>query len=74
MKSIPPIALGAAGGYAWYRLVGCNGGCLLWSNPFVAASVGAFLGWTWTGGLKTGSAGGSELVDRQKAEAADRSV
>ena len=42
---ILPIALGAAGGYAYYRFVGCRtGACPLTSNPWVSTLYGALIG------------------------------
>jgi hypothetical protein len=40
-----PIALGAVGGYVYYRLVGCRtGACPLTSNPWISTLYGALLG------------------------------
>ncbi len=39
------VALGAAGGYAYYRLVGCSTGvCPITSNPYVSTVYGAVMG------------------------------
>lgn len=36
---------GAAAGYAYYRLVGCQSGvCPITSNPFISSLYGALLG------------------------------
>ena len=41
------MGVGAAGGYAYYRFVGCStGGCPITSNPWISTAYGAFLGWT----------------------------
>jgi hypothetical protein len=40
-----PIVLGAAGGYAYYRFVGCRtGACPLTGNPWVSTLYGALIG------------------------------
>jgi hypothetical protein len=36
--------LGAVGGYTYYSLVGCEGGCLIWSSPLISVGYGALLG------------------------------
>ncbi len=37
--------LGAAGGYLYYRLVGCaSGTCAITSNPYISTIYGAVLG------------------------------
>ncbi len=42
---ISPILLGAAGGYLWYRFVGCkSGACPITSNPWVSTIYGAVIG------------------------------
>jgi hypothetical protein len=39
------IALGAAGGYAYYRFIGCSSGvCPITSNPYVSTVYGAIIG------------------------------
>ncbi len=44
-KLVLGIGVGAAGGYAWYRLVGCStGACPITSNPVVSTLYGALLG------------------------------
>lgn len=38
-------ALGALGGYLFYRLIGCpTGGCPITSNPWLMVPLGAFFG------------------------------
>jgi hypothetical protein len=40
-----PIILGGAGGYAFYRIVGCRSGtCPITSNPWISTIYGAILG------------------------------
>ncbi|MDI9505730.1 MAG: hypothetical protein GX246_09490 [Clostridiales bacterium] len=39
------VLVGAAGGYAFYRFVGCaSGACIITSNPFVSTVYGGLLG------------------------------
>ena len=39
------VAVGAAGGFAFHRFVGCHSGaCPLWANPYAATVYGALLG------------------------------
>ncbi len=39
------VILGAAAGYAYYRLVGCaSGACPITSNPWISTAYGAGLG------------------------------
>jgi hypothetical protein len=43
--NIGPILLGAAGGYLWYRFVGCkSGACPITRNPWVSTIYGAAIG------------------------------
>jgi len=45
LKIIAGIVLGALGGFAYQRLVGCSsGGCPLTSNPKIATIYGATMG------------------------------
>lgn len=45
---LPPLiltVLGAAGGYLYYRLVGCaSGACPITSNPYLSAAYGGVIG------------------------------
>jgi len=39
------VLLGAAGGYAWYRFVGCKSGtCPITGNPIISTLYGALIG------------------------------
>lgn len=40
-----PVAVGAAGGYLYYRFVGCkSGACPLTANPWISTLYGALMG------------------------------
>ena len=40
-----PIVLGAIGGYAYYKFVGCKtGACLITGNPWISTLYGALMG------------------------------
>ncbi|MEK7263799.1 MAG: DUF6132 family protein [Bacteroidota bacterium] len=40
-----PIVIGAAGGYLYYKFIGCTtGSCPITSNPFSSMLYGAFIG------------------------------
>ena len=42
---LPAILLGAAGGFLYYRFVGCKtGGCPLTGNPWISMLYGAVIG------------------------------
>jgi len=44
-KTILPVILGAAAGYAYYHFIGCvSGACPITSNPWVSTAYGALLG------------------------------
>jgi hypothetical protein len=43
-KVFLPVILGAAGGYFYYALVGCNGSCLITSSPVRSTLYGFFFG------------------------------
>ncbi len=39
------VAIGAAGGFAFHRIVGCrSGACPIWANPYASTIYGALLG------------------------------
>jgi len=39
------LVLGAAGGWLYWRLIGCtSGSCPIWTNPWIATGYGALLG------------------------------
>ena len=39
------VALGALGGFAYYRFIGCaSGTCPITSNPFISTLYGALIG------------------------------
>jgi len=45
LRLIIGIVLGAAGGFAYYRFVGCSSGaCPITSNPYISTIYGAVLG------------------------------
>ena len=45
LKLVIAVVLGAAGGFAWYRIVGCStGACPITSNPWTSTAYGAVLG------------------------------
>lgn len=47
---LAPVAIGAVGGYLWYRLVGCRTGtCPITSNPWVSTIYGAVIGAMFVG-------------------------
>jgi hypothetical protein len=40
------VAVGGAGGFAYYYIIGCYGGaCPLTSNPWLSTAYGALIGW-----------------------------
>ena len=42
---ILPVLLGAAGGYAYYKFIGCKtGACPITSNPWISTLYGALIG------------------------------
>ena len=42
---VSPVIFGGAGGYAFYRFIGCkSGACPITSNPWLSILYGAFLG------------------------------
>ena len=49
MHTLIGIAVGALGGLAWYRLVGCySGACPITSSPYISALYGAVIGYLAT--------------------------
>lgn len=57
IKMILAGLLGAAAGYAWYRVVGCaTGSCPLTSNPYTSTLYGAAMGLMLTASSLTGGA------------------
>lgn len=43
-----PIAIGAAGGFAYYKFVGCKTGmCPITKNPWISTLYGALMGSLW---------------------------
>jgi hypothetical protein len=45
-----PIVLGAAGGFLYYRLIGCKTGfCPITRNPWISTLYGALLGLMFIG-------------------------
>jgi hypothetical protein len=41
-----PVMLGGAGGFLYYRFVGCKtGACPITSNPWISTLYGALIGW-----------------------------
>ena len=42
---VGPVLLGGAGGYLWYRFVGCKTGvCPITRNPWISTLYGAAIG------------------------------
>jgi uncharacterized protein YcfJ len=44
IATIIGVALGAVAGYLYYHFVGCNGSCLISSNPYRSILYGALMG------------------------------
>jgi hypothetical protein len=41
-----PVILGGAGGFLYYRFVGCKtGACPITGNPWISTLYGALIGW-----------------------------
>jgi hypothetical protein len=52
-RTVLSIVLGAAGGLAYQRFVGCRKGtCAITSNPYVSTIYGAFMGFLLSGGIR----------------------
>lgn len=50
LKLVFGLVIGAALGYAYYRLVGCSSGvCPITSNPFISTIYGAVIGVLFSG-------------------------
>lgn len=67
--------LGAAAGYAWYRVVGCaTGTCPITSNPYTSTLYGAMIGLMLTSSSLTGgsSAGFRVVAPTEAARLAER--
>jgi cell division protein FtsW (lipid II flippase) len=46
------VALGAAGGFAFYYFIGCNSGtCPITSNPWISTGYGALMGLVLSSGF-----------------------
>lgn len=46
MKALVAVVIGAALGFAWYRVVGCStGSCPITARWWTATLYGAFAGW-----------------------------
>jgi hypothetical protein len=46
LLQITGLILGVAGGYLYYRLIGCqSGSCAITSNPFMSMIWGGLMGW-----------------------------
>jgi hypothetical protein len=49
IKRIIGVSVGAAAGFAYYAIVGCNTGtCPITSNPWMSTGWGALIGFTAT--------------------------
>lgn len=45
LRTVLFVALGAALGFGWHRLMGCrSGACPIWASPYVSTAYGALLG------------------------------
>ena len=53
LRLVLGIVLGAAGGFAYYRFVGCSSGaCPITGNPYISTIYGAVIGIFASGVLK----------------------
>jgi hypothetical protein len=49
-RTIVGLALGAVGGFLYWRFVGCTSGhCPISSNPFISTTYGGLLGYLFIG-------------------------
>lgn len=49
-RAIVGLALGAVGGFLYWRFVGCSSGhCPISSNPFISTTYGGLLGYLFIG-------------------------
>ncbi len=49
-RTIVGLALGAVGGFLYWRFVGCSSGhCPISSNPFISTAYGGLLGYLFIG-------------------------
>lgn len=52
MRTLLYVVIGAAGGLAYYKVVGCRSGvCPLTGNPWISTLYGALLGFLFSGGF-----------------------
>jgi hypothetical protein len=50
-RLIASVVLGAAGGLAYYKFIGCrSGACPITSNPYISTAYGAVIGYFVSGG------------------------
>lgn len=62
IKPLVFTLLGAAAGYAYYRLVGCStGGCIITSSPYTAIAYMGLMGWLLSGAFGKGCEGGCSM-------------
>jgi hypothetical protein len=53
VKRALAVALGSAGGFAYYYFIGCtSGACPITSNPYISTAYGALIGVVLTMGSK----------------------
>ncbi|HCQ29696.1 MAG TPA: hypothetical protein DIU39_05375 [Flavobacteriales bacterium] len=38
------LILGGISGFVYYKIKGCESGCMIWSSPYLSSAVGALLG------------------------------
>lgn len=50
-KLIASLLVGALGGYAYHRIIGCrSGACPITANPYISSGYGAMIGYFISGG------------------------